>query len=176
MVIFHSFLYVYQRVTFCIFQIGLGSTSRNLGLPQLISSVSIPWGLDILSNLPKDEVPMGRGPVMVLPIRTGTGHKLCGSGVSDSEHVWFLLPHTLPRSNPSSFVVPWSCFHLTMALKSHGFRRARWVTVPHLPHKTDLKMWSAAEQDGYFVLWERINFVPPEVCNTFIYLPIDLFC
>ena len=41
------------------------------------------------------------------------------------------------------------------------------MTVPHLPHKTDLKMWSAVDRDGCFVKLSRsINFVPPEVCHT----------
>ena len=37
------------------------------------------------------------------------------------------------------------------------------MTVPHLPHKTDLKMWSAVDRNGCFVKLSRsINFVPPE--------------
>ena len=37
------------------------------------------------------------------------------------------------------------------------------MTVPHLPHKTGLKIWSAVDRDGCFVELSRsINFVPPE--------------
>ena len=70
-----------------------------------------------------------------------------------------------------SFVVPRSHFHPPKVLKSYIFKRGWQLTVPHLPHKTDLKMWSAVDRDGCFVkLWRNINFVPPEVCHSiFIY-------
>ena len=44
------------------------------------------------------------------------------------------------------------------------------MTVPHLPHKTGLKMWSAVDRDGCFVKLSRsINFVPPEGYKKIIY-------
>ena len=40
------------------------------------------------------------------------------------------------------------------------------MNVPHLPHKTDLKMQSGVDGDGCFVkLLRSINFVPPEVLH-----------
>ena len=62
-----------------------------------------------------------------------------------------------------SFVVPRSHFHPPKALKSFIFKRGWSLTVPHLPHKTDLKMWSAVDRNECFVKLSRsINFVPPE--------------
>ena len=63
-----------------------------------------------------------------------------------------------------SFVVPRSHFHPPKALTSYIFKRWCQLTVPHLPHKTDLKMWSAVDRDGCFVKLSRsMNFVPPGV-------------
>ena len=69
----------------------------------------------------------------------------------------------------SFVVVPWSHFHPLKALKSYIFKRGWQLTVPHLPHKTDLKMWSAVDRNGCFVKLPRsINFIPPEGYRKFI--------
>ena len=71
-----------------------------------------------------------------------------------------------------SFVVPRSHFHPPKALTSYIFKRWCQLTVPHLPHKTDLKMWSAVDRDGCFVKLSRsMNFVPPGV---YIYTYVQL--
>ena len=50
--------------------------------------------------------------------------KSCACWASSSEHVWFLLRHTLsPRILVWSFVVPWSHFRPPKALRSYGFKR-----------------------------------------------------
>ena len=51
------------------------------------------------------------------------------------------------------------------------------MTVPHLPHKTDLTTWPAVDRDGCFVKLSRsINFVPLEVVTRavgLVGLPMD---
>ena len=61
-----------------------------------------------------------------------------------------------------SFVVPRSDFHPPKALKSYIFKRGWKLTVPHLPHKRDLKMWSAVDRHGCFVKLSRSI----ELCRT----------
>ena len=64
-----------------------------------------------------------------------------------------------------SFVVPRSHFHPPKASTSYRFESSdNWPSHRHLPHKTDLELWSAVDRYRCFVKLSRsINFVPPKV-------------